>query len=255
MTYTIFDRLAGLSDIAVDLEGIGLTGVHPCVILIGSRGSGKSTLLWALTGEFPGPGFCNFHYSAYLEKPGLVRGLAMAKGMAPTDLSSTHVVDVPYDLSLMREYMKQPSSVIVVVIASNEPKPEELLMLVAEFDPKYERTVGVYSKIDRIPVEKSASMLLVNDHHLPFKVIGFSKNTEYMEEQQFYESLPYGFVGIESIMGSIGTIASRLLCQSFRGPQVAKSIEGKSPIDPEQAAPKSINPPPEDGDSEFDIYD
>ena len=160
MTYTIFDRLAALSDIAVDLEGIGLTGVQPHVILIGSRGSGKSTLLKALTGESPGPGFCNFHYSAYLEEPGLVRGMAMAKGPAPTDWLSTLVVDVPYDLSLMREYMEQPGSVIVVVFASKEPKPEALLKLVAEIDPKYDRTVSVYSKSDLLPIKGYASLLL-----------------------------------------------------------------------------------------------
>ena len=87
----------------------------------------------------------------------MVRGMAMAKGPAPTDWLSTLVVDVPYDLSLMREYMEQPGSVIVVVFASKEPKPEALLKLVAEIDPKYERTVCVYSKIDRLPIKGYAS--------------------------------------------------------------------------------------------------
>jgi hypothetical protein len=154
MTFTLFDRLACIPEISDSLVNLGIIFDYPRVVLIGNRSSGKSTQLRCLTGE--ALGVSNVLVYTYLEKPGTVR-LLQGKSLSGNTIQ---VVDVPYDLFLVQQYIEQPNAVIVVVIDPRTSLPIKLLDLVSQADPKCARTVGVVSKIDKCHTGDVANILL-----------------------------------------------------------------------------------------------
>jgi|LauGreDrversion4_2_1035121.scaffolds.fasta_scaffold89080_4 hypothetical protein len=211
MKYTIFDRLGCIPELAVGFERLGIETVFPRVILIGEEDS-KTELLESLTGfEHPDD---SGSYSTFLESPGLVAGVLESE--APVCWSEIRVVDVEFDLDQIKKYIEPTSSVIVVVIDAGEDLPDDILNLVAQIDPKYERTLGVLSCIDSVGIKMVANHLLCNDLKLGFKLVGYSGQDQFVEDHSFYSHLPFGYAGTDAVIEHVGQLASRVFCNHLQ---------------------------------------
>lgn len=81
----------------------------------------------------------NLDHFSVIDVPGIVH------------FSKNHGRDVQLIQDMIREYLENPRSIILAVIpATGDPETNQILDLVTKYDPAGERSLGVFTKPDRV---------------------------------------------------------------------------------------------------------
>jgi len=148
---TDFADLPGIIDAAMEVMGIANPGGTP------DRAFAKDTLSVHLEG--PGQ-----PHVTLVDIPGLIS--SQTKGVSDRDIAIV--------AEITEHYISQPRTICLAVIqATNDVANQSILQKVRKFDPKGQRSLGVVTKIDRLPIgsDTEASFLeLAKNEDVVFKL-------------------------------------------------------------------------------------